>query len=281
MENRREYFDRSKKLLNQVKTLIFLAESQSKEWLTWCEEEKIHLRSEPAVVPLSVTDELAFSAGIPCSLNSPSFTVERMEEKRRLLRKRVRREMGLGDKDMLVMTLSSINYGKGQLHLLESISLMHQQNFSAAPQLDIRVRSLFEGKDLTALILENHLKETRLADVVNRNLTTVPKPQKKKRRRSKSRNPARRLLTLGDGSQDPPLKVLIGSVGSKSNKIPYVKDILKFLSQNGDLSKSVLWTPTTAHVSSLYSAADVYVINAQVSTLLELCSRAFNFDLSL
>nr|TKS11493.1 uncharacterized protein D5086_0000072670 [Populus alba] len=64
MENRREYFDRSKIILNRVKMLVFLSESQMKQWQTWCEEENIRLRSPPAVVQLSVNDELAFVAGI-------------------------------------------------------------------------------------------------------------------------------------------------------------------------------------------------------------------------
>lgn len=60
------------------------------------------------------------------------------------------------------------------------------------------------------------------------------------------------------------LKLLIGSVGSKSNKGDYVKSLLSFLEQHPNTSKSVLWTPATTQVASLYSAADVYVINAQV-----------------
>jgi hypothetical protein len=60
------------------------------------------------------------------------------------------------------------------------------------------------------------------------------------------------------------LKVLIDSVGSKSNKVDYVKSMISFLSQHSNLSKSVLWTPATTHVASLYSAADIYVINSRV-----------------
>ncbi|XWS11883.1 hypothetical protein CRYUN_Cryun37aG0039500 [Craigia yunnanensis] len=70
MENRREYFDRTKLVLHQVKMLIFLSELQSTQWLTWCQEENIKLKSQPALVPLAVNDELAFVAGIPCSLSS-------------------------------------------------------------------------------------------------------------------------------------------------------------------------------------------------------------------
>ena len=60
------------------------------------------------------------------------------------------------------------------------------------------------------------------------------------------------------------MQVLIGSVGSKSNKVVYVKEMLEFLSQHSNLSKSVIWSPATTRVAALYSAADVYVINSQV-----------------
>lgn len=122
MENRREYFDRSKDVLQRVKMLVFLSESQSKQWQKWCAEESIELRSQIAVVPLSVNEELAFVAGIHSTHNGSSFSAEKMDEKRKLLRDSVRREMGLNDNDMLVLSLSSINPGKGQLLLLESAS---------------------------------------------------------------------------------------------------------------------------------------------------------------
>jgi hypothetical protein len=122
MENRREYFDRSKGVLHRVKMLVFLSELQSKQWQKWCEEENIKLRSQPEIVPLSVNDELAFVAGISSTLNTPSFSADKMIEKKQLLRESVRKEMGLTDNDMLVISLSSINPGKGQLLLLESAS---------------------------------------------------------------------------------------------------------------------------------------------------------------
>jgi hypothetical protein len=74
----------------------------------------------------------------------------------------------------------------------------------------------------------------------------------------------RKMLSDIGGTQEQTLKILIGSVGSKSNKVPYVKGLLRFLSQQSNLSKLVLWTPATTRVASLYSAADVYVINSQV-----------------
>ncbi|KAJ0810319.1 hypothetical protein HanPI659440_Chr01g0025721 [Helianthus annuus] len=47
-----------------------------------------------------------------------------MLEKKLLLRKSVREEMGLKDSDMLVMALSSINPAKGHLLLLESVHMV-------------------------------------------------------------------------------------------------------------------------------------------------------------
>ena len=69
------------------------------------------------------------------------------------------------------------------------------------------------------------------------------------------------------GKQDQSIKILIGSVGSKSNKVVYVKEILEFLSQHSNVSKSVMWSPASTRVAAIYSAADVYVINSQVTQL--------------
>ncbi|CAN1168250.1 N-acetyl-alpha-D-glucosaminyl L-malate synthase [Linum perenne] len=237
MENRREYFDRSKIVLDRVKMVVFLSESQSRQWLTWCEGEGIKLRSPPAVVELSVNDELAFVAGIPCSLNSPSSTPEMMLEKKQLLRSSVRREMGLNDNDMLVMSLSSINPGKGQLLLLESAKLLAEHD---TVQRD--PSNLADKHHLRSLLQDPH----RLGEPSEDHSLRL-----------------RRVLSDDGVAQEPVLKVLVGSVGSKSNKIPYVKEILGFVSQHSNLSKSVLWTPSTTRVASLYSAADVYVINSQ------------------
>ncbi|PWA68974.1 UDP-Glycosyltransferase superfamily protein [Artemisia annua] len=212
MENRREYFDRSKLVLNRVKTLAFLSESQSKQWMAWCEEENIQFKTAPSFVPLSVNDELAFVAGISCSLNTPAFSTEKMMEKRLLLRKSVREEMGIKDTDMLVIALSSINPGKGHFLLLESVNLA----------IDIK-------------------RGGPVDDGVSR----------------------KKMLRGSEEKKGKDIKLLIGSVGSKSNKVVYVKSLLSLLSNHSDLPKSVLWTPATTRVASLYSAADVYVINSQ------------------
>ncbi|KAJ0895512.1 putative glycosyl transferase [Helianthus annuus] len=212
MENRREYFDRSKLVLNRVKTLAFLSESQSKQWLDWCEEENIKFKHVPSVVPLSVNEELAFVAGISCSLNTPAFTTEKMLEKKLLLRKSVREEMGLKDSDMLVMALSSINPAKGHLLLLESVHMATNKMPGGTVDDGESFKKKLRGSE-----------EKKVKDV----------------------------------------KLLIGSVGSKSNKVIYVKSLLGFVSNHSGLTNSVMWTSATTRVASLYSAADVYVINSQ------------------
>ncbi|KAF7134948.1 hypothetical protein RHSIM_Rhsim08G0219300 [Rhododendron simsii] len=63
--------------------------------------------------------------------------------------------------------------------------------------------------------------------------------------------------------QEQTLKILIGSLWSKSNKLEYVEAMLRIMYQHPNLSKSVIWTPTTTRVAALYSAADVYVTNSQ------------------
>ncbi|XP_010254193.1 PREDICTED: uncharacterized protein LOC104595248 [Nelumbo nucifera] len=286
MENRREYFDRSKLMLNRVKMLVFLSELQSKQWLAWCEEEGIKLNSQPALVPLSVNDELAFVAGFPCSLNTPSFSVETMLERRRLLRDAVRKEMGLTEYDMLVMSLSSINPGKGHILLLESAHLMVEGNFSLE---DSGIKNMIQvGHDNSTLTGKKHFRTLfQNPNHINgfSNGLLYPSDEsnssnENKKKHSRTLNvpdssndtnawilgsdhKIRKVLSDKEEAQEQTLKVLIGSVGSKSNKVPYVKRMLKFLSQHPHLLKSVLWTPATTHVASLYAAADVYVINSQ------------------
>lgn len=295
MENRREYFDRSKQILNQVKMLIFLSESQSKQWLAWCEEEHIKLTTQPSLVPLSVNDELAFVAGFPCSLNTPSLSVEKMLEKKRLLRDAVRNEMGLTDNDMLVMSLSSINAGKGQRLLLESAFMIVEQSiplenstikgsFAEGNMTGISVKtniSTIGGNRDSRALFQNLNRDNQSTDGSQKVEGSTGTPNERKGTSSKlfdlvtkrksrrtvshvSRSKIRKLLSVNERKQQN-LKVLVGSVGSKSNKALYIKGILTFLSQHTKLSEVVLWTPATTRVASLYAAADVYVINAQVN----------------
>lgn len=267
MENRREYFDRAKVVMNRVKMIFFLSELQTKQWLTWCQEDDIKLRSQPALVPLSVNDELAFVAGIPCSLNTESATPDKMIEKRHLLREVVRKEMGLTDKDMLVISLSSINPGKGQLLILESASLLFKQE-SLGTDLKIK-NSLDSGQDHPNLAVRHHLRgllrKSSHTKVVSADLRSpsLLNSVNETHAVSTASNNARNMPYDSQSSLEQALRVLIGSVGSKSNKAPYIQGIIKFLSDHPSLSKSVLWTPATTRVASLYSAADAYVINSQ------------------
>ncbi|KAF9617252.1 hypothetical protein IFM89_035196 [Coptis chinensis] len=290
MENRREYFDRAKLMLNRVKMLMFLSESQSKQWLAWCQEEGIKLYRPPALVPLSVNDELAFVAGIPCSLNTPSYSTEKMLEKRQLLRDAVRKEMGLTDKDLLVMSLSSINPGKGQLLLLEATRLMVEQDLSVDysknkmmkdndtsitigedySTMTGKKRALFQNDEHIAKstnVLYHSDESSGTSNKPTRNFSVLPVQFSSSNQTYNltisSMYNMRKVLSDNEGTQEHTVKVLVGSVGSKSNKALYVKRLLSFLSEHSELSKVVLWTPATTHVASLYSAADVYVINSQ------------------
>ncbi|XP_051147617.1 uncharacterized protein LOC127262829 [Andrographis paniculata] len=263
MENRREYFDRSKLVLNRVKQLIFLSDSQLKQWLAWCDEEHIRLKSEPTLLPLSVNDELAFVAGIPCSLNSPSFPTEKMLEKRALLRSAVREEMGLSDSDMLVVTLSSINPGKGQLLLLESSRLMLEGPTMRNSGVN---DSILIEHDYYSRALLQHSKKLRGSSSARLGFSLGKRYRRPPRTLEIDGElfPSMRRKFLSESEKEQKnVKILIGSVGSKSNKVPYVKALLKYLKMHSNLSSSVLWTPATTRVASLYAAADVYVMNSQ------------------
>ncbi|KAG9459331.1 hypothetical protein H6P81_003839 [Aristolochia fimbriata] len=275
MENRREYFDRAKHMLNRVKMLIFLSESQLKQWLLWCEEEHIKLKLHPQIVPLSVNDELAFVAGIPCSLNTPSFSVEKMLEKKKLLRDAVRKDMGITDNDVLVMSLSSINPGKGQLLFLESARMAVQgftgdgNSYGVTSDFE---QSMGDYNQISRALLQEVKDTGKMTDgqKAKKGSRAVKKKKKSSLHRihssvssSNSTILTKKLLSNNKSIQGQTLKILIGSLGSKSNKVPYVKGILQFLSQHLELSKLVLWTPATTRVASLYAAADIYVINAQ------------------
>ncbi|GAB2250172.1 hypothetical protein Droror1_Dr00013531 [Drosera rotundifolia] len=278
MENRREYFDRSKLVLNRVKMLIFLSELQLKQWLSWCEEEKIKLNTQTSLIPLSVNDELAFVAGIACSLNTPALNPEKMLEKQKILRHAVRQEMGLSDNDMLVMALSSINAAKGQLLLLESAHLIIEEHTSQSDAgtkivlgTDQDRSGLARKLRLRGLLDNQPRKQTSGGQILSYNSRSHKKDKqtvhtisidRKETTESAASHPVREIKSVPEPRRQD-LKILIGSVGSKSNKVLYIKEMLRFLSQHSNLSKSVLWTPATTRVASLYSAADVYVINSQ------------------
>ncbi|XP_058226835.1 uncharacterized protein LOC131335479 [Rhododendron vialii] len=63
--------------------------------------------------------------------------------------------------------------------------------------------------------------------------------------------------------QEQTLKILIGSLWSRSTDWGYLEAMLRIIYQHPNLSKLVLWTPTATRVAALYTAADVYVTNSQ------------------
>ncbi|ONK80788.1 uncharacterized protein A4U43_C01F21740 [Asparagus officinalis] len=171
--------------------------------------------------------------------------------------------------DMLVMSLSSINPGKGQLLLLEAAFLVTEHNVFLE---DPKRYELMEEDKLPGVAHQNQsINQTdKPADGLEKSNSTRVNSKKKKKTKQHIKTPTdgeqrqpRNLLSEVAGQQAETLKVLIGSIGSKSNKELYLKEILEFLSLHSNSSKAVLWTPATACVAALYAAADVYVINAQ------------------
>ncbi|CAK9268379.1 unnamed protein product [Sphagnum jensenii] len=181
MENRREYFDRAKLLLGKARALVFLSETQEQLWRNWASQEALSLPS--------IFVHHFWPIG-----NKEDKESLKAERNRLDLRNKVRREMGLHSTDFLVVALSSINPGKGQLMLIQA-----------------------------ALMVEEGIEDEGLEG----------------------------------------LKILLGSVGSKSNKPAYLDRIYGLLDRHPRLANMVLWTPATVHVSPLYAAADAYVMNAQ------------------
>lgn len=215
MENRREYFNRSKHMLGLAKALIFLSESQLEQWKAWSQLEGIILPDMTRIVPLCVNQELSLKAGLYERNNTEENNIKR-------LRDLVRAEMGLKPHDVLLTTLSSINPGKGQLKLLQAVAMVVEES---------------EG----SLKGDSHIDAHMERDI-------------------------RKLRTYSDDdhkSKEGRLRLLIGSVGSKSNKIDYVQKLLDFVCDHPRLAEVILWTPVTVHVASLYAASDAYVMNSQ------------------
>ncbi|MCO5578431.1 hypothetical protein L7F22_032273 [Adiantum nelumboides] len=117
MENRKEYFDRSKHVLGLAKALIFLSEAQLQQWLLWGQVEGIVLPHMVRVIPLCVNEELSLRAGLYARSTSRERALQ-------WLRDMVRAEMGLKPGDVLLTTLGSINPGKGQLKLLQAVNMV-------------------------------------------------------------------------------------------------------------------------------------------------------------
>ncbi|MFS7915614.1 hypothetical protein Hanom_Chr02g00167361 [Helianthus anomalus] len=88
-----------------------------------------------------------------------------------------------------------------------------------------------------------------------------------------------KMLNGRDEKKRNDIKLLIGSVGSKSNKVVYVRSLLGFLSNLSGLQNSVIWNPATTRVALLYAGADVYIINSQVLYFLKIQVVNYRFCL--
>ncbi|KAJ0961503.1 hypothetical protein J5N97_002007 [Dioscorea zingiberensis] len=152
-----------------------------------------------------------------------------------------------------------------------------------------RLNELFEVAPQNTSVLDNGLNQETLSLRTNQSnkLTEGSKKgnsatsKKKKKRRSritsilslgqaqqdfstKEQAGLRRLLLETEGSGGQNLKVLIDLLDQRAIRSCISKLFYAFISLHPNLSKSVLWTPSTTRVASLYAAADAYVINAQV-----------------
>jgi hypothetical protein len=201
--------------------------------------------------------------------------------------------MGLDSNDMLVMTLSSINPGKGQLILLQAALMIVDETF--LPNMDSAVAgsietsggafgskdSVVETNRISRILFESSTVNYRGNDDANNSnaiqtswneanlqnasfISTSPNHTYSSHTRILPRVHRIGQLTADmQENETQNLKVLIGSVGSKSNKVPYIKNMLRLVAYQPKLARVMLWTPATIHVAPLYAAADVYVINAQ------------------
>ncbi|MCO5570480.1 hypothetical protein L7F22_024202 [Adiantum nelumboides] len=155
MENRKEYFDRSKHVLGLAKALIFLSEAQLQQWLSWGQVEGIVLPHMVRVIPLCVNEELSLRAGLYAKSTSSERALQ-------WLRDMVRAEMGLKPGDVLLTTLGSINPGKGQLKLLQAVNMVIE-DFDSSP-LAIKVGSKSNKVDYINKMLEFIGEHPRLAE---------------------------------------------------------------------------------------------------------------------
>ncbi|CAI5479276.1 unnamed protein product [Closterium sp. Yama58-4] len=287
MENRREYFDQAKPLLPRVSTLIFISHSQAATWRAWAAAEGLQLGGKQHVIPLSINAELAVLAGLAPLHPPPPLTTsaaaaaagQGMGEgrgegegsgaadlaaasaaARAAMRRRVRARIGARRGDMVVLCLSSVNPGKGQLGLLQAAlqvwasrgELGMAKGALAAQARAGEVGSQEDGQGGEG---SGRGEVVKGADVQRRRALAlplaVPPPQQRWR--------ARRLI------------VVVGAMNGKSNKGEYIVRMAEAVRERmGDAhvaaqvkAGGIVWVNATLKVAPLYAAADAYVMNAQ------------------
>ncbi|KAJ7521333.1 hypothetical protein O6H91_19G048400 [Diphasiastrum complanatum] len=279
MENRREYFDRSKNVLGLVKAVIFLSEIQFQQWHQWCKLEDLTLPSEVSVIALSINDDIVAAAGLRDAFEGQIGGYADFHIKRKRLCYEVRKAMGVEPNDILFVSLSSINPGKGQLLMLEAASLVGEGHRHS-------LQGQVSSEEATDIGDEINRHESVQRKALARNLSysdvlvefgnesSSPSARTKQGRQlfANSQNEEFSIIdrkeqasveSCQNQSGNCSMKILIGSVNSKSNKVDYVQKILIFLEEHTELATATLLTPASVHIAALYSAADVYIINAQ------------------
>ncbi|CAI7733519.1 unnamed protein product, partial [Closterium sp. NIES-53] len=292
MENRREYFDQAKPLLPRVSTLIFISHSQAATWRAWAAAEGLQLPDKQHVIPLSINAELAVMAGLapllpPSPLPLPTLTTsaeaaaagQGMGEgrgegegngaadlagasaaARAQMRQRVRARIGARRGDMVVLCLSSVNPGKGQLGLLQAalqVWASRGELGMAGGGLTAQGRAGEVGSEEDGQGEEGSGRgeAVMVADVQRRRALALPLAHPAPQQRWHGR----RLI------------VVVGAMNGKSNKGEYIVRMAEAVRERMGHAHvaaqvkagGIVWVNATLKVAPLYAAADAYVMNAQ------------------
>lgn len=220
------------------------------------------------VVPLSLSPSLAILAGASPLAPADSseqrrgrrmaplgererVAVAAADEARGLMRQLVRRAMGVVEEDTVVLCLSSVNPGKGQLGLVRA-------TLTAWELLSPEARG---GAGATAPGVPGEQAGVGLTELKSEPASALAPCSRTTSRGCRMRRRGGRLV------------LALGSIGCKSNKEQYLQLLRSTIASAAARSPAVaqnlrngalLWVDSTLSVGPLYNAADVYVMNSQV-----------------
>eukprot|EP00850_Spirogloea_muscicola_P017614 SM000153S01603 [mRNA] locus=s153:323513:326130:+ [translate_table: standard] len=337
MENRQEYYEMAKPQLHKVGALVFISKLQSRLWHSWAQQDRVKLPAHTGQVHLSISEDLARMTGIAEGMDKRPDLVKLAEEKRKKLRSTVRKMLGLSKDDWLLVCLSSVNPGKGQLQLIRAVRMTldmivwegrmmeeeseegahgaatsSEDSGTADAEADVvpagteQAESEEGATEVAALRRRRLLEEQTEEQTEEQAEEQMEEPVEEEQAdagakelqetvagheeaaageqdddahdESTSIRPERGLKEVKQESGSemtgvPPvlkvrkrkqLKLLIGSMGCKSNKAEYLAKLQMELGERRkDMANMVFWADTTAKVAPLYAAADAYVMNAQ------------------
>ncbi|GJP61830.1 hypothetical protein CLOP_g18954 [Closterium sp. NIES-67] len=327
MENRREYFDQAKPLLPRVSTLIFISHSQAATWRAWAAAESIQLPGKQHVIPLSINAELAVIAGLAPLLPPPPLPLptdattaaaaagEGLEAAgmgdgagtagsaglaaasaaaRAEMRRRVRARIGARGGDMVVLCLSSVNPGKGQLGLLQAalqvwaskgevgMAGARHAGDTQGEQLGLKEGGEVGGERASGeavgaagagrrRVLQN---EAGIGSVGEAGAAAGAVPMAGQGRQGQGlafSHPRSQQQQQQQRWRQRRLIVVVGAMNGKSNKGEYIVRMAEAVRERmGDAhvaaqvrAGGIVWVNGTLKVAPLYAAADTYVMNAQ------------------